>query len=233
MALNHQLGWEEVSLVNEFLLKNKEKENLVVFDIGTNRGLFVDLFINDFNKCSIDCFEPLQWLYNNLLIKYYQYNNIVFNNIGVSNYNGISLFNELTDLTTDGCSSIIERPVFKERGWNYNQYEIPVTTIDTYSDEKNIDFIDFIKIDVEGCETLVFEGMLNRLKSKKVGLIQFEYGTTFLDGGFSLKSILDLSIECKYTLCYHHFGMLVDINYLNLEEISKIGNINLIFKPND
>jgi len=233
MALNHQLEWEEVSLVNEFIHNNKEKENLVIFDIGTNRGLFVDLFMNDFNKCSIHCFEPIQSLHNNLLIKYKEYDNIVFNNIGVSNYNGISLFNELSDLETDGCSSILERPVFKERGWNYNQYEISVKTIDTYSDEKNIDFIDLIKIDVEGCETLVFEGMSNLLEARKVGLIQFEYGNTFLDGGFSLKYILDLAIQYKYTLCYHHFGMLIDINYLNLEEISKIGSINLIFKLND
>lgn len=233
MALYHKLEWGEIYLVNEFLCNNENKEKLIIFDIGTNRGLFVDLFVNKLDICEVHCFEPIQSLYNDLVLKYNGEKNIILNNIGICNYNGTSIFNELKDLETDGCSSIIERPVFKERGWDYTQYEIFVKTIDSYCDENKIDFIDFVKIDVEGCETLVFEGMLKLIESKRVGVIQFEYGATFLDGGFSLRSILDLAIKNGYILGYCPFGIFIDISESNFEEVSRINSVNLIFKKND
>ncbi len=45
MALHHNLGSEELELINNFVENHKDKNILTVFDIGTNRGLFVDLLI--------------------------------------------------------------------------------------------------------------------------------------------------------------------------------------------
>ena len=101
----------------------------------------------------------------------YKYNgnkNIILNKICLSDSVGVSDFYRLLSLETDGCSSLIERPVFKERGWDYSKDTVNTTTIDDYCKKNNINYIDFMKIDVEGAEFLVFNGMLSMLKSKSV-----------------------------------------------------------------
>jgi FkbM family methyltransferase len=182
----------------------------------------------------IHCFEPIISLYENLIVKYKKNNNnIKINNFGILNLNGVTHFNELSSLETDGCSSIIERPVFKELGWAYKQYEIEVKTIDQYCIDSNIDYIDIIKIDVEGAEVLVFKGMESLLSNSKIGLVQFEYGNTFDDANFSLWEIFKLTKEFNYTLCYFLNNNFIKIDETNIQDIIKINNINLIFKKND
>lgn len=55
--------------------------------------------------------------------------------------------------------------------------------------ENNIYEIDFLKIDTEGFELCVLKGFDDYLK--KVKIIQFEYGGTFLDNEIKLSTIID------------------------------------------
>lgn len=228
MALYHKLGDEEIKIVDFFIKNNKDKD-LTIFDIGCNRGLFSDLFIN-LKNTNIHCFEPIDELYNNLVIKYSNKNNVRLNKLGVSDKNGETSFYRLLNLETDGCSSLIERPVFKERGWKYEKYLIKTITINEYCHNNNVDFIDFIKIDVEGVEYLVLKGMYGLLKNKKIKMIQFEYGNTFIDAGFSLKLVFDLIKECEYNMFYFKNDVFIEVTDVNLDDISKNDNINLILK---
>jgi len=47
---------------------------------------------------------------------------------------------------------------------------------DNFLKENNIDFVDFLKIDVEGAEYEVLKGFEESIKNGKIKAIQFEYG---------------------------------------------------------
>lgn len=228
MALYHKLGLEEHKLVELFLNKNKNKK-IIIFDVGCNRGLFSDLFINTENVL-VHCFEPIENLFNGLIEKYKNNQRFILNKVCISNKNGNSNFYRLLSLETDGCSSLIERPVFKERGWDYVKHNVKTITIDKYSDKNKIKYIDFIKIDVEGAEYLVFSGMSNMLKNKKIGIIQFEYGNTFKDANFSLYMVYDLLKKYGYNLYVFKNNDFKLITYNSINDIINVDNINLIFK---
>jgi FkbM family methyltransferase len=228
MAIYHKLGVEEIKLVDLFL-HNNENSELTVFDVGCNRGLFSDIFSN-LENITIHCFEPIESLYNDLEKKYNGNKNIILNKMCLSDSVGTSDFYRLLSLETDGCSSLIERPVFKDRGWLYNKDTVKITTIDDYCKKNNIRHIDFIKIDVEGAEFLVFNGMLNMLKTKNVGMIQFEYGNTFKDGNYTLDMVYNLLKKYGYNLYILNDNNFNVIDPNNIESIKDIDNINLIAK---
>ena len=57
--------------------------------------------------------------------------------------------------------------------------DVPVTTIDTAADERGLDAVDLVKIDVEGFEPEVLEGASRRLERGRVGLVLFEFSPGF------------------------------------------------------
>jgi hypothetical protein len=71
-----------------------------------------------------------------------------------------------------------------------NQSEnIKLKRLDGYIEEKNINHIDFIKIDIEGHELKAFEGFGKYLDASFVDYIQFEYGGANLDSHTNLMEL--------------------------------------------
>jgi hypothetical protein len=58
--------------------------------------------------------------------------------------------------------------------------------LDKYIEGRDIQHIDFIKIDIEGHELKAFEGFGHYLNSNFIDFIQFEYGGANLDSHTSL-----------------------------------------------
>lgn len=229
MAINHTLDREEIEFVN-YVYKNTKKNNLTVFDVGCNRGLYIDLFLGENIESEIHCFEPIVSLFNNLNNKYGNKKNIKLNNICLSDKNGEVTFHELTNPSTDGCSSIVERPVFKQRNWNYKSYEVKSKTIDSYCEENNINHIDYLKIDVEGAEFLVLKGCEKMLNKQTIDFIQFEYGNTFSDANVKLLDVYNLIKKYSYNIFLYKEGNFELVNLENIKEYSKIQICNFIIK---
>ena len=76
-------------------------KNLIILDVGTNRGQTIDFFLKNFNVKSITGFEPNQKLFN-LLIKKYNFNSkIKILNYGVSSSNKkITFYENILDETS-------------------------------------------------------------------------------------------------------------------------------------
>jgi len=229
MALHHKLEKEEIDIVNYFY-SNDNEDAKVIFDVGCNRGLYVDLFLGRVDNSRIHCFEPIVSLFNDLVSKYSNTEHVILNNVCVSDDTGKIIFCELTDPITDGCSSIIERPVFKERGWEYKKYEVESTTIDNYCRINEIDYINFLKIDVEGAEFLALKGCKEMLKSKSIGMIQFEYGNTFEDANIELKDVYKLIDQYGYGMFFYKNKIFNKVDLNNVEEYGKIDLCNFIIK---
>jgi FkbM family methyltransferase len=138
------------------------KHNGIILDIGANIGyysLMAAVRIGSSGK--IFSFEPVTNTYRKLLfnISLNGFKNIYPQKVAVSNSMGeIELF--VADEKNTGSSSIALHVSFsgvKER--------VNTITIDNFLNEKNeISEVDLVKIDVEGCEPMVIEGMKETMK---------------------------------------------------------------------
>lgn len=184
------------------VVKEYVKEGDVVLDIGAHVGYYTLLFAQLVGSSGrVYSFEPdpdnFELLKKSVEINGYQ--NIILNQKAVSNKNGkIKLY--LGDE-----NRAINRIYNANIGDANKSVEVDTVRIDDYF--KNYDGkIDFIKIDVEGSESSVIEGMtllLNKMKNlkimtefypfliKKFGMEPEQYIKLLLDAGFRLYDILD------------------------------------------
>lgn len=149
-------------------------KNPVIFDCGSNKGLWSDIIMEQFGQeCDIHFFEPNEIMLNYTRIKYDYNKNITYNLLAVSNSTGEKDFFYFTNYN-NGLSSL-----------NYNEAwnDLPMLrgkadtiTVDLYAEKMMIPYIDFLKIDVEGNEINVLAGAQKMIESDKVRFIQIEYG---------------------------------------------------------
>ncbi len=155
------------------------KSNPVIFEIGCADGIDTMEFLELFGESStIYCFEPddrnadvfqnggfrplrpdLKNGINN--------SNIIFEKKAIGDINGIVEFNQSSTI----YSSSLKKPtdeLFNE--WPVIKFEntlkVECVTLDKYTEDNNIDIIDFIWADVQGAEDLMIIGGENTFKSK-------------------------------------------------------------------
>lgn len=184
------------SVINHFK-EYSEIKDPVFFDVGCNAGSFIKVLQSHYNNHNnIHCFEPHPKL-SNSVIKKYPY--VKMNEICLTdNIGNIDIHIPIWSV---GLSSIIDRPIFdklKNEGQETIKYNVKTNTIDNYCHENNIEFIDFIKIDVEGAEKLVLDGGINMLKNNKIKMGLFEIGETLTDANTSATAICNILESCNY-----------------------------------
>jgi FkbM family methyltransferase len=152
--------------IETLFLKKYLKTNSVFFDVGSGFGDYSLIASSVIKHGKIYSFEPIQEEINRLK------ENVKLNNIeevvsvfqmAVSNYNGTVNFN---------LSSVNEMSYITAE---HADLRVKCTKIDTFCKKNNIEFIDFLKIDVEGEENNVILGALNLLKKQKVGAMIIEF----------------------------------------------------------
>jgi len=149
------------------LFKDKK---IIIFDVGTNVGQFLEVYLRVLNNLSIKnyeihCFEPNISLIKDL--RKYSKSNIFINNLAISNKIGEKNF-FIHDINT--TSSFYKCKHIKEK----KEIKIETTTLDEYCKIKNISKINFLKIDTEGAEPEVLEGAKNQIKNDKVDCVVSE-----------------------------------------------------------
>ena len=150
-----------------FIVKMARKKNYsIIFDIGANIGLYSVLLGRALKNCTIHAFEPSRSTFR--LLK----ENIAMNNLGgivtlhpmaLSDKAGVQSFFETTDDAYSSLKDTKRVPVSEV-------YDIDVNSLDNWSSQNKVSRVDFIKIDVEGFETLVISGALNVLRHSKPDL---------------------------------------------------------------
>ena len=136
--------------------------NNIVWDVGTNLGYFTFTaahLVGDQGK--VLSFEPDIWLCN-LLKKSIDANGdryIDLMPMAVSNKNGIANFN--ISVRSRSTNYLVEGLGSTQTGGVRQTYAVPTITLDSILDYNEAP--NFVKIDVEGAEHLVFEGATNLL----------------------------------------------------------------------
>ncbi len=158
-------------------------KNLVVVDVGANRGQSINFFIKHFFQVTLYAFEPNPRLFQNLKEKYKSNSLIFLFNKGISSINGELTFSEtVLDETSTleelNFSSVYLQKKAKILGVKPEKiiketYCIEVITLADFLASNKISKIDILKIDTEGHEYKCLQGLFKN-KQVDVRYIQLE-----------------------------------------------------------
>jgi FkbM family methyltransferase len=166
----------------------------VVFDVGSNKGEFTDVLIDNVEQ--IHLFEPNEMLLTYTKVKYCDRENVVYNNQALCDIEeGETDFYYFVN-ENNGLSSIYNNPE-----WDYlpkKHTKVPVTSIDAYCEANNISTIDFLKVDVEGAETVVLCGASEMIADRRIKYIQIEYSPHYKLTGAKFVDIINFVNKLGY-----------------------------------
>ena len=219
-----QLNFEE-------LYQKTLEGNVIVFDVGANKGQSIEKFKKIFKNVIIHSFEPILFEFTNLQKKYSNEKNIILNNFAlghqeeeknfyINKYTGSSSFFKTID-NTDWINLRSKQFGIKSDEFLKNTEKVPIKTIDKYCHEKKIDNIDILKIDTQGYEDKVLEGSKNIINNNRIKFIELEII-------FSDIYEKTLSIGQIENLLNNKFRLFANDYYGNLYS-NKIYQLNLIY----
>ncbi len=182
----------------------------IIFDIGANIGWYSIHLSRKLENSMIYSFEPILETYLSLSknVKLNNLNNIILNNIAISDYDGYLDF--YYDKSSTGSSSI-ENLYEKE---DIDKVICKSVRLDSFVMTNQIDNLDFIKCDVEGAELLVFKGakfVIDKFKPIVFTEMLRKWTKKF---GYHPNQIIDFFKDLNYR-CYF-------VENLNLVEINEI-----------
>ncbi len=138
-----------------------------LIDVGANLGVISFLLAQRFSTRTVHAFEAnpstFKALQQNTALN--NFKNIFPQNLAVAGHDGEITFN--ADPVYRGTTSIT-------KALDQHTISIPCMTLDTYAEQQAIQKIAFLKVDVEGYETLVFEGAKNLLAQRQIQVIYYE-----------------------------------------------------------
>jgi FkbM family methyltransferase len=141
-----------------------------VFDVGANRGQFLNHLRLHYPKAAVYSFEPSPATFCALSAKTSGMPNTSTWNIALGASAGKSIL--LENVNSD-MSSMLQ---LGSQGWGRieRQTEIDIHTIDDFCQEQLISRIDILKSDTQGYELEVFKGAQRMMRENRVGLIYSE-----------------------------------------------------------
>lgn len=171
----------------------------VVFDVGSHTGDWASHALRINPHISLHCFEPNRKAFK-IFMNNVQGENVTVNCVGLGEKDGQQSF-YVFDEIGEGSS------LFRRKGLenivgpsSLRKIEkVDIRTLDSYCTDKNIEEIDFMKIDVEGNELAVVKGGRNLFESDGVKIVQFEYGGTYIDSRNLLKDFYDFFEGLNYS----------------------------------
>jgi FkbM family methyltransferase len=202
----------------KFFIDIKDKIN-VIFDVGCRQD---SEYIN-FNG-EVHYFDPINDFIENLKNQKNANKKSYFNNFGLGNENSEFYYYPKYESFYDRINSCGISD-------DSNKILLHIQKGKDYVISKNIEAIDFLKIDTEGFELNVLTGFDDYLENVKI--IQFEYGGTFLDNNTKLLDVINyLENKGFYKFSYLTNNgpiIITDFNdhyqYCNIVCINKNSNI--------
>ena len=163
------------------------ERTLNIFDVGANIGQYLQLAYACLNGCRfhIHSFEPSSEAYAALSENARNYSNVTLNNFGLGReMQEAELF---YDQAGSGLASLTKRRL-AHCGITMGLSErVHIETLDFYCGDHQIEYIDLLKLDVEGHELDVLNGATRMFRKDAIRMVQFEFGGCNIDTRTFLK----------------------------------------------
>lgn len=166
----------------------------VFFDVGANVGDWTELALKANPAAKVFAFEPEPATYSKLAARHGRA--AVCENFALG-----AVAEERTLFAhseSSGFNSFERRTIFSAE--DLREISVRVSTLDDYCASAGVDRIDFLKLDVEGFELQVLLGGERMLGERRVSIIQFEYGGTYLDAGIRLADMFEFLAARGYAI---------------------------------
>ena len=166
--LPNEMGRNPFSDMQRFLT---DCEKPVIFDVGANVGQSVSLLKGAFPSSCVHSFEPSPTTFQILSNNCRDVPSFHAWNYGVGSQNTTLSFleSERSDMSSFLAPS-------KFAGCNVEKVtDVPVITLDAFSEKNQVDYIHVLKSDTQGFDFEVFKGASRLMQENKIRLIYFEF----------------------------------------------------------
>jgi len=152
----------------------------IFFDVGAHNGKSSLHLVNNPNAI-VYAFEPVPEYFNLLQQESIKYPNYKVYNKAVSDYTGKASFNICGIGRASQCSSLLEfsdKSKLEEHWRGYNNFnytqkiDVDVITLEQFIEEYNIDHIDYLHCDAQGCDLKVLKSLGNYINIVKEGVVE-------------------------------------------------------------
>lgn len=157
-----------------------------ILDVGANVGKWAILAAQRFPAASVRALEIVPATYELLRAATAAYPQIRPVSLGLSDRTG-----QLVIRYDPQASAHATFTAYPHSG-RVETIECAVSSGDAFLAAQGIADVDFLKVDVEGAEHLVFRGFEQALAGRRIRFVQFEYGRVNILTGFLLKNFYDL-----------------------------------------
>lgn len=174
----------EINAIRYALSTYSQDMSTHILDVGANRGQFLQLVLQNLPLAfEVHCFEPSSDAFHHLQNYFSSKRNVYLYNLDLSSQTGSSrLYNAGTVFGT--TYPMDESFCLPEK--------IKMSTLDEFCNDRGIDSVFYLKIDVEGGEFDVLNGGRNLLKSGLVKFLQFEYGPNHIKSKCFMRHFYEL-----------------------------------------
>lgn len=160
-------------------VKGSVRSGMTVYDIGANIGYFTLLFARLTKPGRVMAFEPGDYAFRQLKsnIAVNGFDNVTAFQLPLGDVDKTDTYYEADQEGFDVYNSFVpvDIPQVAGSGVNFRPRQVRICTLDSLMREKQLPPPDFIKMDVEGYEMKVFEGMKEFLASGLPVTIAFEF----------------------------------------------------------
>ena len=178
---------------------------ITIFDVGAHVGKNSLYYKSIFKNSNIYSFEPFQNSFE--VLRRLNLTNFRPYNLGLSDKKGTESFSSNKGSPTN---SLLSLSLSAKETWGgyeglsqVERVDCEFTTLDDFCDENNVEFIDFLKIDVQGAEFRVLKGAHRALSEKRIGVVQLEVilGDTYTGQktpGYYIRLLEDFDYKLAY-----------------------------------
>jgi len=164
----------------KFFKKKKIKIQTLI-DVGSHKGLYTDLFIENYNIKKIMMFEPQIKIFKFLKKKYIKNKRIKIFNFAVSNKNNFQnlqlnhhdLTTSLSTFNKNNFYLKMKALLFGVEKMIYQKIKIKTIRLVDILKKDKIYNVDLLKVDTEGHELEVLEGLKEKINIIQIILIEF------------------------------------------------------------
>lgn len=152
----------------------KDKSDCVVFDVGANVGDYSRKVFQACPQATVYAFEPHPKTFSVLSHSMHQLNFLPVNAAAGEKDGELSLFDYESQ---DGSShaSLYKDVIESIHQAKSVEHTVKVIELGAFARSKNVERIDLLKIDTEGNELKVLMGILDYIRSERIGAIHFEF----------------------------------------------------------